>query len=161
MICATRDIILLNKRLDKESRRDVYVPVQISSVSVYDNRQSSEGGGFHSLSDSFKIRIPADSPTENGRSYLPETQYDSLDNAALSGYWTLHTEDSIILCAEPFEDVNTALYEVDENGFISEEAVKQLAEDLGFQKEVIRITGYADNTLRGSNKVKHWRIGGA
>lgn len=161
MICATRDIILLNKRLDKVNRQNVYMPVQISGVSVYDARQSSSEGSYHTMSDSFKIRIPMGAAVQDGRSYLPETQYDDLDDDAIAGFWTLHTEDAIVLCASSFGEVDQPVYSADQNGFVSGEDACELAQQFGFQKDLIHITGYADNTLRGSDKVKHWRIGGA
>lgn len=160
MICATRDIILFNKRLDEEERRDMYIPVQISGVSVYDNRQSTKEGGFHSQSDDFKIRIPISADVQDGRTYLPETQYDALPDDDASGYWTIHTEDMIVICAADILDVNTSVFTSDSE-LLEPDAVETIADEVGFQKEVIHITSYADNTLRGSDRVKHWRIGGA
>lgn len=155
MICATRDIILLNKRLDKASRRDVFIATQISGVSVYDNRQSSKDGGFHSPSETFKIRIPINAVTQNGKAYLPETHYDDAEN--VEGFWTIHTEDLIIVCASEFEDVHTSVFETDA---VTAEQAEAMAKLVGFQKELIHVVDYSDNTLRGSAAVKHWRIGG-
>lgn len=161
MICATRDIILMNRRLDKASRRDVYVPVQISGVSVYDSSQSSQDGGYHSLTETYKLRIPVSAPVQGGRSYVQESHYDLMEDEEASACWTLHTEDLIILCAEEFSDVNTVAYQAPEAGFFTMEEAETLADEIGFMREPIHITGYADNTLRGSDRVKHWRIGGA
>jgi len=155
MICATRDIILLNKRLDRETRRDVFIPTQISGVSVYDNRQSSKDGGFHSPSENFKIRIPISAVTQGGRAYIPETHYDTTQD--VSGFWTLHTEDLIIICAAEFADVHTSVFET---AAVTAEQAEAMAALVGFQKELIHIVDYSDNTLRGSAAVKHWRIGG-
>ena len=102
MICADRDIILLNKKLDMETRREVYIPTQISGVSIYDNRQSSRGGEFHEESEAFKIRVPIRARVQDGRTYLPETHYDALTAEEAAAYWTLHTEDMIIVCATDF-----------------------------------------------------------
>ena len=155
MICATRDIILLNKQLDKASRRDVYIATQISGVSVYDKRQSSKDGGFHSPSETFKIRIPIDAVTQGGRDYLPETHYDTAED--VEGFWTIHTEDLIIVCASEFENVHTSVFETDA---VTAEQAEAMAKLVGFQKELIHVVDYSDNTLRGSAAVKHWRIGG-
>lgn len=158
MICADRDIILLNKKLDKETRREVYIPTQISGVSVYDNRQSSRDGVFHEESETFKIRIPLKARVQDGRTYLPETHYDARTAEAAASYWTLHTEDMIIVSATSFEDVNTSVFET---GAVDMQQAEEMADSIGFQKDLIRIVDYSDNTLRGSAKVKHWRIGGA
>lgn len=158
MICATRDIILLNKRLDRASRRDVYIATQISGVSIYDNRQSSKDGGFHSETENFKIRIPISAEVQGGREYLPETHYDTSGDEEIEGKWTLHNEDLIIVCASTFGDVNTSVFETDA---VTTDQAEAMAKLVGFQKELIHIVDYSDNTLRGSDAVKHWRIGGA
>lgn len=157
MICATRDIILLNKRLDKASRRDVFIPTQISGVSIYDNRQSSSDGGFRSETEAFKIRIPIGARVQDGRTYLPETHYDALTVEEAAAHWTLHNEDLIIVSASRFEDVNTSAFET---AAVTTQQAEEMADSVGFQKELVRIVDYSDNTLRGSAAVKHWRIGG-
>ena len=58
MIAATHDIILLNKSLDKETRRDVYTATLVSGVSVYNRTQSTADNNFHELAEKYKIRIP-------------------------------------------------------------------------------------------------------
>ena len=158
MICADRDIILLNKKLDKETRRDVYITTQISGVSIYDNRQSSRDGVFHEDSEAFKIRVPIKARVQGGRTYLPETHYDALTVEEAAAYWTLHTEDMIIVSTTGFDDVNTSAFET---GAVDMQQAEEMAAVIGFQKELIRIVDYSDNTLRGSAMVKHWRIGGA
>lgn len=158
MICADQDIILLNKRLDTEARRDVFIPTQISGVSIYDNRQSSSDGGFHSEKEAYKIRIPIGAQVQDGRTYLPETHYDALTAAEAEAYWTLHNEDLIIVSASGFEDVNTSAFET---AAVTMQQAEEMADSVGFQKTLVLIVDYSDNTLRGSDAVKHWRIGGA
>ncbi len=156
MICADRDIILLNKKLDKETRRDVYIPTRISGVSVYDKRQSSKDGGFHEETEDFKIRIPISADVQQDKQYIPEAHYDTLTVEKAVDYWTLHNEDLIIII-EAGLDSELAVFETD---VITSEQAEALAKKIGFQKEIIRIVDYSDNTHRGSNRVKHWRIGG-
>lgn len=158
MICANRDIILLNKRLNRETRRDVFIPTQISGVSIYDNRQSTRDGGYHTDSETFKIRIPIDAQVQGDKKYLPETHYDALTDEEAKDYWTLHNEDMIIVSASGFEDVNTSAFET---AAVTTQQAEEMADSAGFQKELVRIVDYSDNTLRGSDAVKHWRIGGA
>lgn len=157
MICADRDIIILNKRLDRESRRDVFIPTQISGVSIYDNRQSSRDGGFHAETEAFKVRIPVGAQAQDGRTYLPETHYDALTDEEAKAHWTLHNEDLIIVSTSRFEDVNTSAFET----AVTMQQAEEMADSAGFQKELVHIVDYSDNTLRGSIAVRHWRIGGA
>lgn len=158
MTCADRDIILLNKRLDRETRRDVFIPTQISGVSVYDNRQSSKDSGFHKDSETFKIRIPIGAQVQDGRTYIPETHYDALSDSEAREHWTIHNEDLIILSAYSFGDVNISAFGTDA---VTMQQAEEFAHMAGFQKEIISIADYSDNTLRGSRSVRHWRIGGA
>lgn len=158
MTCANCDIILLNKRLDQGSRRDVFIPTQISGVSKYDNRQSYGDGGFHSETESFKIRIPIGAQVQDGRTYLPETHYDALPAEAALAHWTLHNEDLIIVSVSGFEDVNTSAFET---AAVTTQQAEEMAHSVGFQKELVHIVNYSDNTLRGSASVQHWRLGGA
>lgn len=94
---------------------------------------------------------------QNGRKYIPETHYDGLPEAEAKGYWTLHTEDMIIVSASGFEDVNTSVFET---AAVTMQQAEEMADSIGFQKDLVRIVDYSDDTLRGSNAVKHWRIGG-
>lgn len=157
MICATRDIVLLNRTVDRSTRRDAFHATKISGVSVYDSRQSSKNGGLRSENETFKIRIPIKAVVQAGRTYMPETYYDLLPSEEAASHWTIHNEDLIIVCASAFDDIDTAAFEADPATIEQAEA---LANAIGFQRELISINSYADNTLRGSDAVKHWRIGG-
>ena len=157
MICTNRDIILLNKRLDRVSRSEVYFPTQISGVSIYDKLQSSSDGGFHSANETYKIRIPLIAKVQNGKIYLPETHYDALTEEEAAAHWTIHTEDLIIVSATGFENFNSSAIET---AAVTMQQAEEIADSVGFQKELIRIVEYSDNTLRGITALKHWRIGG-
>lgn len=157
MICADRDIILLNKRLDRKVRRDLFIPTQISGVSVYDYRQSDKDSGFHTRTETFKIRIPIGAQVQDGRTYIPETHYDALPDNEVRNHWTIHNEDLIVLSASSFEDVNNSVFEI---AALTMQQAEELAGMAGFQKGLICVADYSDNTLRGSRAVKHWRIGG-
>lgn len=152
MIVANRDIILLNKRYDKTSRRDVYCATKISGVSYHHGHQSSKGTGYHEREEMYKIRIPLDAQVQGNRTYLSEAYYDALDDEEVCSHWTLHTEDIVIVCLPEAEPPDTAL---------DDRQVKELTATVGAERKAIHIVDYADNTLRGSDTVKHWRIGGA
>ena len=156
MITATFDIVLLNKRLDRASRRDVFYATQISGVSHHEKRQSSRDGGFHSESETHKIRIPIEATVEGGKSYLNEAYYDALSDDEIQKHWTIHDEDLIIVCASKIENIDTPATD----GYLTWEQAEDLARRIGLNREIIRVVEYADNTLRGST-TKHWWIGGA
>ena len=156
MISATFDIVLLNKRLDRATRRDVFYATQISGVSHHEKRQSSKDGGFHSESETHRIRIPMEATVEGGKSYLNEADYDALSDEEIKNHWTIHDEDLVIVCASKITDINTPVAD----GYLTWEQAEDLAKRIGTKKSLIRVAEYADNTLRGS-VTRHWWIGGA
>ena len=157
MICADRDIVLFNKRLDRESRREMYSPTKISGASVYEWTEATKDGTDRTEREVFKIRIPIDAAFQGDRKYLPAGQYDALSEEEAAEYWTLHNTDLIIIASAPFEDIDTAICE---DG-IAEPEIRALAGRIGSRPAPIILSGYADNTQRGSDTVKHWRLEGA
>ena len=134
-------ITVFNKRLGAD-RREVYFPTCIRSASFLENKSSGHStDGAHSQSLAYKLRIPLGAKIQDGRSYVPAEQYRQLDDEAAVQVWTLQTGDYVL----PMEIELTA--PVDQAQM---EALGQL----------IRVKEYADNTIRGSTAVKHWRIGG-
>ena len=158
MIYAKHDIIVLNKRLDKESRRDVFVPTQISGVTMYEYRSSSRSGDYHSEEEVYKIRIPITAKIQGNRAYVPSATYDGMNNEAAANCWTLHNDDLVIILKSPLENVNEPVIEGNE---ITEDQAEAVASTYGYQETLVHVTEYADNTLRGSGSTRHWRIGGA
>ena len=134
-------ITVFNKRLSAD-RREVYFPTCIRSASFLENKSSGHStDGAHSQSLAYKLRIPLGAKIQDDRSYVPAAEYRRLDDDAAAKAWTLQTGDYVL----PMETELTA--PVDQ---------KQL-EALG---QPIYVKEYADNTIRGSAAVKHWRIGG-
>lgn len=134
-------ITVFNKRLG-DDRCEVYFPTCIRSASFLENKSSSHSAdGAHSQSLAYKLRIPLGAKIQDGRSYVPAAKYRQLDADAAARAWTIQTGDYVL----PMETELTS--PVDQ---------KQL-EALG---QPIYVKEYADNTIRGSAAVKHWRIGG-
>ena len=134
-------ITVFNKRLG-DDRREVYFPTCIRSASFLENKSSSHSAdGAHSQSLAYKLRIPLGAKIQDGRSYVPAAKYRQLDAEAAARAWTIQTGDYVL----PME--TELMSPVDQ---------KQL-EALG---QPIYVKEYADNTIRGSAAVKHWRIGG-
>lgn len=139
-------ITVFNKRLSAD-RREVYFPTCISGASYYESKSSGHStDGAHAESLTYKLRIPIDAKVQNDRIHANERAFRALPEGAATGHWTLQKGD-IILTTE------TAL-----EGPLNEAEVKQLAAEA--QVDVITVKEYADNTIRGTARVKHWRIGG-
>lgn len=155
MIAATHDIILLNKRLDKETRRDVYTATLVSGVSVYNRTQSTADNNFHELAEKYKIRIPITAVVPSNKTYLPKSQYDKLTSLQAKEYWTLQTGDLIIVCGS--EHIDDSFFE----NVITQQQAEETASSYGFFNTPICIVDFSDNTMRGTTRTKHWRIGGA
>lgn len=137
-------VVIFNGHIDKTEKREVFTPTVIKNASYLESLGSSHSGGASTESLSFKLRIPFDAQTQ-GRAFVNEETYKSLDD--VSGNWTLRKGDYILATDGTFPDKLT------------------LPELTALAKEhhlkLIRIVEYADNTIRGTAAVKHWRIGGA
>ena len=155
MIYAKHDIIVLNKRLDKETRRDIFVPTQISGVTMYDRRSSSRTGDFRAEDEDYKIRIPVSAAVQGGRTFVQSGAYDKMTDEEASEHWTLHNDDLLIILASGLDSAIIA----DEK--ITEPQAEAVASTYGYQETLVHISEYADNTLRGSASTRHWRVGGA
>lgn len=138
-------ITVFNKRLG-EDRRDLFWPTCISSASFLEARGSNSSKGVHSESLTYKLRIPIDATVQDERTYVSEQAYKALPAADLGAHWTLQKGDIILATETELTEAMTA------------EEVKQLAQDT--LADVITVKEYADNTIRGSRSVQHWRIGG-
>lgn len=138
-----KDITLFNSHLDKETRREIYIPTVIAGVSFY-YVKSSSGQGFSEENIDYKIRIPITADIQNGRTYLPEENYKILPDDEARKYWTI--QKSSVIVPEPI---------IDDSGIYELGTIKSSYTD------VISVVEYADNTVRGTDAVKHWRIGGA
>jgi len=135
------DITIFNRRYDSETRRDCYITTTITDVSVYEVQSLSGEPGKHSDAISYVIRIPYNAGVS--KEYISESAYAQLDDETAAGYWTIQNECYVMRGAYFSE---TPIYEPD---------IRALGGD------IITVKEYADNTVRGSDVVKHWRIGGA
>lgn len=137
-------ITVFNRRLSAD-RRELYHPTCIRSASFLESKGSGHStDGAHSQALAYKLRIPISAKIQAGRTYVPEAEYSHLDDEAAAGCWTLSTGDYVV----PLE---TELVGPIDFGALEELAAKS---------QLIAVKEYADNTIRGSAAVKHWRIGG-
>ena len=152
MITADRAIVIFNKFVDSENRRGMYAPTAIMNVSYYESVGMVQNDINRSQSDTFRLRIPyMEAEFQGGRKYIGNPEWKSL--ADRSGNWTIAAGDYILLVKQ-----GEAAPELD--GEYTEKQVKDLAGTGVFCGPEIVISSFADNTVRGSEYVWHWRIGG-
>ena len=165
MVNATENIVIFNLRYDSSMRRDVLIPTNISGVTLYRAdgfSYSAFGADNRQHSTSCKIRIPLTATVEDGRNYINEDEYEKLDDDSAAGYWTLQKGCYIL--------IGRQLYSKDKwlwdpfsfvDGVITDEEIADMQALSGLDCGFITVNDYSDNTKRGSDSVKHWRIGGA
>ena len=130
-------ITIYNRR--RKGRESVLIPTVISEVSWFYGRRSARGQ-FIDSDDSYQIRIPYGADT-SGKTYVNPAQYAAMTDEEVAGYWTIQIDD-IVLKGEYSSQVT------------DERELRELTGDL------FVVNTFADNTIRGSDAVKHWRIGG-
>lgn len=135
------DITLFNKRYDSETRQDKFLPTVIKGVSLYISKGST--GDFQNRSGkaTYKVRIPINADT-GGKQYIDQVGYKALTDEEVSGFWTLQPDCIIVpAIADEAEDIS----------------ITELTSKYG---SVITVTDFSDNTTRGVEPMKHWRVGG-
>ena len=138
-------ITLFNKRLS-DDRREVFLPTCIAGASYFESRGSSSSKGVHTESLSYKLRIPVNASVQDGRSYVGEQVYKGLSAEEAAAHWTIQKGDVLLACGIELTEA------------VNEVQLKELA--AANNVDVITVSEYADNTVRGSDPVRHWRIGG-
>lgn len=130
-------ITIYNRR--RSGRNSVLIPTVISEASWFYGRRAARGQ-FIDNEDSYQVRIPYGADT-SGKTYVNPAQYASMTDEEAAGYWTIQIDD-IVLKGEYSSQVT------------DERELRELTGDL------FVVNTFADNTIRGSDAVKHWRIGG-
>lgn len=160
MINTDRDITLFNLRYDSDTRRETFIPTNISGVSLYDVRSMQDSSGNRTESSDFKIRIPVDAVVQAGRTYIPEYDYAQLSDDEALNYWTIQ-KGCYILTGTLFYDTEWLFDEFNfRSGVIIRERLEEIQSMRQYDGDFITVKEYADNTQRGSKTVQHWRIGG-
>lgn len=130
-------ITIYNRR--RKGRESVLIPTVISEASWFYGRRAVRGQ-FIDSDDSYQVRIPYGADT-SGKTYVNPAQYAEMADEEAAGYWTIQIDD-IVLKGEYSSQVT------------DERELRELTDDL------FVVNTFADNTIRGSDAVKHWRIGG-
>lgn len=138
MIC-NANITIVNRKRDKD-RNEVLMPTVIRGVAWHASHGAS-GENSVSSQDTVKVRIPIDADF-GGKIYAPRVEYDAMSVEEAKMYWTLAERDIVV------------------RGEVTEEEISQtrLAEQF---PELFLINSYSDNTDLGTDRIKHWRVGGA
>lgn len=153
------DITIINKIVGSD-RREKFVPTRIFGVCWYDVRSMGQTERHREGSAKVVIRIPYNATVEDGKKYLPEEEFRRLSSEEMEKYWTIQKNAYVlkrhIVQADrwlfnPFSFRYGKIAEL-----LPEELSRLRSEDEDF----FTIVEYADNTQRGSNRTKHWRIGG-
>lgn len=135
------DITIFNRRYDASTRQDRLIPTIIRGCSLYMSNGSSGSLQNRSPKASYKIRIPIDADA-GGKCYIDGNAYKNLDDDEAWAFWTLQPDCVIVP------------YAVEEAEGVT---ITELTKMYG---SVITVTDYSDNTTRGTQMMKHWRIGG-
>lgn len=130
-------ITIYNRR--RSGRNSVLIPTVIAEASWFYGRRAARGQ-FIDNEDSYQVRIPYGADT-SGKTYVNPAQYAGMTDEEAEGYWTIQIDD-IVLKGEYTSEVN------------DDRTLRELTDDL------FVVNTFADNTIRGSDAVKHWRIGG-
>lgn len=109
----------------------------------------------------YTIRIPVTATVEGGKQYISEEKYKKLSDEEAERYWTIQ-KNAYIMRGE-YVVAGQWLFDTFSfrSGVILKEAIEDLAKLRKHDEDFITITEYADNTIRGTDRTKHWRIGGA
>ena len=132
----TNSVITVFNRLKKDGI-ETLCPTVIKSASWHDAR-SSNGGKYGDSADSFSVRIPTDADT-SGKVYIDPVSW-RLEGEPTK-HWTIQKDDIVI------------------RGEVTD-TIQNQAELSRRYVDMFRVTSWADNRVRGSRNMKHWRIGG-
>lgn len=138
------DITVFNKVLGTD-RRDVYVPTYFYGVSWYGAHNGSLQNKALSGGSRYVVRIPITATVSGNKQYILADDFDDLPDNEKSSYWTIQTG---CVVAKGIVQLEAGVESLDEN------------EVMMLPNEQFNVTTYADNTIRGTAKTKHWRLGG-
>lgn len=131
-------ITIFNRRLD-DQQQEILVPTVIRDASWFYGRRSA-GGQYADNEDSYSVRIPFNADT-SGKVYIEPWLWKDLEDKDASGYWTIQKDDIVVRGEMTGNQTDqTAITSLTDDCFV--------------------VNSLANNTIRGSDAVKHWRIGG-
>ena len=133
------DVTIFNLRIGAD-RRETFSATRILGVSWYESKGQVVSDTVRKGTAQCVIRIPYTATVEGGKQYISEEEYKKLSDEDVEKYWTIQKNAYIM----------RGTYE----GEIPDNPLKSV-------ENLVTITEFADNTIRGTNRTKHWRLGGA
>ena len=133
------DVTIFNLRIGAD-RREKFYATRIMLQSCDDSKGQVESDTVRKGTAQCVIRIPYTAIVEGGKQYISEEEYKKLSDEDVEKYWTIQKNAYIM----------RGTYE----GEIPDNPLKSV-------ENLVTITEFADNTIRGTNRTKHWRLGGA
>ncbi len=154
------DVTIFNLRIGAD-RREKFYATRILGVSWYCNTGESISSTDRKATSQCVIRIPYTATIEGGKQYISEEKYKKLLDEEAEGYWTIQKNAYIV--RGQIEVANKWVFDTFSfhNGIILKEEIEDLIKLRQQGEDFVTITEYADNTIRGTDRSKHWRIGGA
>lgn len=131
-------ITIFNRRLSEE-QGEILIPTVIHDATWYYGRSSS-AGQYSEGQGTFKVRIPYGADT-SGKSYVEPWEWKDLSDEQAAGCWTIQMDDIVV------------------RGELSGTVTDQ-TDITSTTEDCFVVNDFANNTIRGSDRVKHWRIGG-
>lgn len=153
------DITIFNQALGKD-RREVLIPTNVYGVCWYEVESLHRSEKSRNEKTRVIIRIPYNAKIQDERSYLPEEQYKRLSEEERLQYWTIQKNAYIVKSSMEVADKwiwDTFSFR---SSVITQKDIEDIRELTKVDGDFVTVIEYADNTVRGSDKVKHWRIGG-
>ena len=148
MITNVEAVTVFNGRVDKETRRKIYIPTVIRGVSYVEGKGSKVAdNGVWSDDVQYKIRVPLIAVVQDNREYMRDLNYAKLDNEEAAKYWTIQKGDLVV--RGEYAGDSSLLYEDELTAYAKEQGL-----------DLIHVTEYANDTDGGSLYSRHWRIGG-
>lgn len=133
------DVTIFNLRIGAD-RREKFHATRILGVSWYGSKGQVVSDTSRKGTAQCVIRIPYTATVEGGKQYISEEEYKKLSDEDVEKYWTIQKNAYIM----------RGTYE----GEIPDNPLKSV-------ENLVTITEFADNTIRGTNRTKHWRLVGA
>lgn len=148
MITNVEAVTVFNGRLDRKTKRKIFIPTVIRGVSYVEAKGAAvTNNGVWSDIVQYKIRVPLIAVVQDNREYMRDLNYAKLDNEEAAKYWTIQKGDLVV--RGEYAGDGSLLYEDELTTYAKEHGL-----------DLIHVTEYADDTDGGSLYMKHWRIGG-
>lgn len=154
------DVTIFNLRIGSD-RREKLRATRIMGVSWYGTKGEAVSDTDRKDKAKCVIRIPVTATVEAGKQYISEEKYKKLSDEEAEGYWTIQKGAYIV--RGQYVVAGQWLFDTFSfrQGIILKETIEELAKLRQHDEDFVTVTEYADNTIRGTDRTKHWRIVGA